>query len=205
MSGTPPSHPHGTSSAAPPPGGADAAPPRRSFLKEAIAVIAGALTMLAPVGAGIATFLGPVLRRKATGGEAGGGAEGLYKVATLDTLTDVPQTFKIIADRVDGWNTFPNEAVGQVYMQKVAEGDVRCFNVTCPHAGCAVAYKPELKKYFCPCHNSSFELDGKRDPASPSPRDLDSLEVDQEKLKAGEIWIKFHDFKSGTKEKHPTS
>lgn len=199
MSGTNPSQPHGAPGVSPPTGATvPGTPQRRSFLKEVAAVLAGTVTMLVPLGAGIATFLGPIFRP----GSAPGGE--LLKVTGLDTLSDVPQTFKVVADRVDGWNTFKNEPVGAVYLQKLPDGTVRCFNVICPHAGCAVDYEASKKEFFCPCHNSAFALDGARSATSPSPRDLDTLEVDPEKLKSGEVWIKYQDFKSGTKEKHAT-
>ena len=62
-------------------------------------------------------------------------------------------------------------------------------------------YKSAKAAYHCPCHNSSFAADGKRDPKSPSARDLDSLPV---KIKEdGQVWVKYQDFKTGDKEKKP--
>ena len=33
---------------------------------------------------------------------------------------------------------------------------------TCPHAGCNVNWKPEQKKFVCPCHASKFDINGTR-------------------------------------------
>ena len=30
----------------------------------------------------------------------------------------------------------------------------------CPHLGCAIDYRKNTNDYFCPCHNSTFGLDG---------------------------------------------
>ena len=62
--------------------------------------------------------------------------------------------------------------------------------------------------FVCPCHNSSFLLDGKRRLAesgrdNPSPRDLDNLDVDPEKLAQGEVWVRFQNFYTGKHEKVP--
>lgn len=175
--------------------------PRRNFFAQFAAVLVGGLAGLVPMAVGLATFINPLRRSvKAKLQPSGSDAEGFYKVATLDSLSAVPQAFKIIADRKDAWNTFPKDAIGTVYLSRLEGGEVRAFNVTCPHAGCAVDWRPTKKAYHCPCHNSSFEADGTRDPKSPSARDLDSLEV---KIDNGEVLVRYQDFKTGEKEKHP--
>src|SRR5438309_3578166 len=152
--------------------------PRRGFVKQFLAVVIGGLVGLVPAAVGLATFLNPLRNSvKAKQRPSGSDAQGFYTVATLDSLSDVPQAFKIIADRKDAWNTFPKDAIGAVYLQRVGKNEVRAFNVSCPHAGCSVDWRPAEKAYHCPCHNSSFEADGTRSATSPSARDLDALEV----------------------------
>jgi Rieske Fe-S protein len=104
------------------------------------------------------------------------------------------------ADRKDAWNTYPKDAIGAVFLSLVGSTDVRAFNVTCPHLGCSVDYRGAIKGYHCPCHNSSFDPEGKRSLDSPSARDLDSLEV---KVVDGIVRVKFQNFKTGDKEKKP--
>lgn len=175
--------------------------PRRNFLAQFAAAVIGGAAGLVPVAVGLATFLNPLRKSvKAKLKPEGSDGEGYYKVATLDSLSATPQAFKIIADRKDAWNTFPKDAIGSVFLSLVGPHEVRAFNVTCPHAGCAVDWRATKKAYHCPCHNSSFEADGARDPKSPSARDLDSLEV---KIYEGAVWVKYQDFKTGEKEKHP--
>lgn len=176
--------------------------PRRGFVAQLTAIVIGGLVGVVPAAVGLATFLNP-LRKSAKEKQAPSGSDvdGYYRVTTLDSLAAVPQAFKIIADRKDAWNTFPKDAIGAVFLSRTGTSDVRAFNVTCPHAGCAVDYKAAKQAYFCPCHNSSFKPDGERDPKSPSARDLDSLPV---KIVNGtEVWVKYQDFKTGDKEKKP--
>ncbi|MBI3861640.1 MAG: Rieske 2Fe-2S domain-containing protein [Planctomycetia bacterium] len=176
--------------------------PRRGFFTQAAAVVVGAVAGLVPLAVGLATFINP-LRRSVRSKQrpSGSDAQGFYKVTTLDALSAIPQAFKIIADRKDAWNTFPKDAIGTVYLSRLENGDVLAFNVTCPHAGCAVDWRAAKNAYHCPCHNSAFAPDGVRDPKSPSARDLDSLEV---KFENGAVLVKYQDFKSGEKGKHPT-
>lgn len=35
-----------------------------------------------------------------------------------------------------------------------------CVSLRCTHANCKVAYDAKGKKFVCPCHGSSFDLDG---------------------------------------------
>ncbi|MCC6493692.1 MAG: hypothetical protein IT424_11815, partial [Pirellulales bacterium] len=67
--------------------------------------------------------------------------------------------------------------------------------------------------FKCPCHTSSFKLDGGRvhGDAEVAPRDMDQLAVDlrpivgPEGAKAAEIWIKFVEFQTGTKQRMAAS
>ena len=68
---------------------------------------------------------------------------------------------------------YERSGIGAVYLQKNEAGDISCYHTTCPHAGCSVAYEQDSKAYHCPCHNSSFNLDGSKlengGPQSPVP------------------------------------
>ena len=145
---------------------------RRDFLLKAAAVGIGAVTTLVPVGAGLVTLLDP-LRHKAKAGT-------FLRVATLISLPEdgTPRQYPVVSERQDAWNKFPQVRVGAVYLRRTGAKEVQAINVVCPHAGCFVNYQPDQKQYLCPCHNSSFALDGAiKDPSSPSPRPLDTMEV----------------------------
>lgn len=175
--------------------------PRRNFLTEVLAWCVGSIVALVPAVVGVLSFLNPLRSSvKARQRPSGSDADGFYQVTSVDALPTTPQAFKIIADRKDAWNTFPNEAIGAVFLQRAGDGEVRAFNATCPHAGCSVDFRPDMHEYFCPCHNSAFTLEGKRSDTSPSPRDLDSLPV---KIEDGKVLVKFQDFQTGHAEKKP--
>jgi len=159
-------------------------------------VALGALAAVPPAIAGLMTLLDP-LRRKAA-------AVAPVKVTTLAALPDdgVPRKFPVVADRVDAWNKFRDVPIGAVYLRRTRDGKIEALNVLCPHAGCFVDYSPDRAKFICPCHNSSFSLDGKiADAKSPSPRPLDTLPV--EVRSEGEIWVTFQNFQAGCPEKAP--
>ncbi|MBI3463101.1 MAG: Rieske (2Fe-2S) protein [Planctomycetes bacterium] len=90
--------------------------------------------------------------------------------------------------------------MGAVYLRKAGE-KIECFSAICPHAGCFVGFNSEAKQFRCPCHTSAFELDGARIEPSPSPRSMDTLELDEAKLAQGEIWVKYQSFLTGKPEK----
>jgi menaquinol-cytochrome c reductase iron-sulfur subunit len=175
---------------------AAAGPDRRSFMKKVASGVLGALALLGPVGAAIAFMFDP-LRRKADG------AGITVPVTTLDSLPEdgMPRKFPIIASRVDAWNKAPASPIGAVYLRRLPGKPIQALNVSCPHAGCFVDYAPNINGYFCPCHDSAFDLDGSIKGKSPSPRPLDQLTV--EVRNENEVWVKFQNFRAGVAEKIP--
>jgi len=168
---------------------------RRGFLASTVAIVLGTVALLVPAILGIVSFFNP-LRQKST-------TAGFRKVTTLNVLPEdgTPRKFPIMADLVDAWNKLPNQPTGAVFLRRTGDDQVEAVNVRCPHAGCAVEYvdSPEGGKYFCPCHSASFDINGTcLDEPSPSPRPLDKLDVDIEKLEStGEVWVDFKNFKTG--------
>lgn len=178
--------------------------PRRNVLAAVLAVIVGGIVSILPLGAGALILLDPVLkgRKRANGDNAND--KPLRRVATKDAIPadGTPVQVPVIADLEDAWNVEPNQPVGAVYLRNNG-GQIECFNAICPHAGCFVAYSAERKVFQCPCHTSSFELDGKRIEPSPSPRDMDKLAVDEQNLADGEVWVEFVNYYPGTDKQEP--
>jgi menaquinol-cytochrome c reductase iron-sulfur subunit len=174
-----------------------ASPDRREFLTKAAAVACGGIVTMVPVGAGIATLLHPLRLETAAG--------AFLRVTTLGSLPadGTPRRFEVVSELVDAWNKFPHVPVGAVYLRKAGEGKVEAINVTCPHAGCPVEFKPASRNFLCPCHDSRFNIDGTllAGARSPSPRALDSLEV--EVRDGTEVWVKFQNFEAGKSGKIP--
>lgn len=172
-------------------------PARRGFLAGAGACVAGALALLAPAWSSLRVALEP-LRRSGRDPE-------MVMVTTLAALPDdgVPRKFPVVADRTDAWSAHRNVPVGAVYLRRAGES-VAALNVVCPHAGCFVNVAADKSRFVCPCHKSSFDLDGAvNDPSSPSPRDMDALEVE---VRSGDqVWVRFRNFQAGTAEKAPVA
>jgi menaquinol-cytochrome c reductase iron-sulfur subunit len=166
---------------------------RRGFLGKATAVVCGATAMAVPTIAGVVTFLNP-LRQKSQGGQ-------FMRLASLEAIPQdgTPLKVPVIADRTDAWSRFPAEPIGAVFLRRTG-GKTEAFQVICPHAGCSINYDAPGRRYFCPCHAASFDLAGDRtDATSPSPRNMDSLEV--EIRNKNEVWVKFQTFGVGTAKK----
>jgi len=175
--------------------------PRRGFVKQFLAIVTGAIVGLVPAVTGLAVFLDPLRSRKRKGGK-GQDEEGFLRVATLDGLLvgGAPRKFSVIDDRSDAWNLFPQESIGLIFLLRTGEKAVQAFNAACPHAGCFVDFDGDRKLFQCPCHDSSFKVDGEiANQNSPAAGGLDELDV---KIKNDtEVWVKFQNFHAGTAKK----
>jgi menaquinol-cytochrome c reductase iron-sulfur subunit len=156
-------------------------PVRRGFLYQMIAGAVGALAGVVPMAAGLAVYFDPLRRSKVAGKP--------IPVTALDAIPDATTgdvligQFPIIADRTDAWNLYPNERIGSVYLVVPKGGkEVKALNTICPHLGCAVDTQRTSDKtiFYCPCHTSSFTLDGQRIMPCVAPRSMDELECQVE-------------------------
>ncbi len=173
-----------------------ASAPRRSFLAGIAALGTGALALLAPLWSGIRVALAPLGRAREDA--------AMVPVAKLAAIPDdgVPRRFRVVKDRVDAWNTHRRLPVGAVYLRRMGDS-VEALNVVCPHAGCFVNVAADRSRFVCPCHKSSFDLSGAvNDPASPSPRDMDPLDVE---IRGDEVWVRFQNFLPGRAEREPVA
>ena len=177
---------------------------RRSFCKSVVAAGIGTAAIAPPVAAGIRVVLSAT--------EQKGAAGKFYSLTTIDSLGQTPQKFLITDDIRDAWMTSPQQKIGSVFLSKNDQGEVQAIHSVCPHAACVIetAVKKNPKTgneeliFYCPCHTAHFDLNGVRlDEASPSPRDLDTLEVKIED--DGKVWVKFENFITGTADKKSKS
>ena len=175
---------------------------RRTFGEKLIAVLLATPLIGVPLVTGLLGVINPLrpeVRRKLLPG--GSDAEGYFKVSSVENLEeDVPQAFTILADRKDAWNRYPQEPIGTVFLLRKGK-DVVALNSRCPHAGCDVDFQPAKQGFVCPCHDSLFSTQGVRQGASPSPRDLDVLQVRVEG--EGQVWVRFQNYKTGRPDKEP--
>lgn len=186
-----------------PPGSAESGDSRRGFLTKIFAAGIGSVIVLVPLATGLVTFFSPLRRR---GSQS---KNDFVRVAYLDEIPadGTPRRFEVIADLWDKWTFNPDQPIGSVFLSRgnPSSDELRCFNTTCPHAGCSVrlADKGEEKEFKCPCHNSAFHLDGSVIQPTPSPRGLDTLSVEVRPGENGreEVWVRYENFYTGKTEK----
>ena len=164
---------------------------RREWFQKLAGGIIGVGLLLGPLVTGLLFFLNP-LRRRAD-------RHGFSRVASVDSLPmGTPRHFTVRGRRRDAWEVGSQVPLGAVYLLRQRTG-IRAFQVICPHAGCFVGYDGAKRRFLCPCHDSSFGMDGAiANSDSPSPRGLDELEV---KVEEGEVLVRYQEFRPGVRER----
>lgn len=119
----------------------------------------------------------------------------IAKVSEL--LPGKPLQKTVTGTQYDAWNKRENVNMGSVWLVKEEEGQIRAFSSICPHLGCIYAWNSKENHFVCPCHVSSFSLEGQM-LKGPSPRNLDSLEV---KTEGNEVLVRFQKFIPGIPQK----
>ena len=76
------------------------------------------------------------------------------------------------------------------------------FTAECPHLGCAVNLSGDGKTFLCPCHTSSFDLEGKPQNIVP-PRSMDRLDVELIADNDPKVRVKFQRFQPLAEERIP--
>ena len=182
--------------------------PRRNFMVEFLAAAIGVVVGAVPAITGGLFFLHPLFKgkdKKNADTTSRPDApvkddKGRLKTSvTLESLPDdgTPLQLKMLDDIVDAWNLFPNQEIGSIWIRKVGN-QVIAFNTICPHLGCAVEHRAAKGDFYCPCHLSSFDLDGKTQNEIP-PRDMDTLDVAVKN--DGTVWVKYEKFRGAISEK----
>jgi Rieske Fe-S protein len=182
--------------------------------RTALRVLGGFLLTALGVAMAIpaALFLSDPLRRRragqtGTGGPgdpSGGGTAPGLPIAEVGEVPDLdqgaaPLRAAVVATGMrDAWNRLDQTKLGSVYVGKRSSG-LTALSATCPHAGCGIDYDEGAKKFVCPCHNSTFALDGSR-LSGPSPRDMDRLDVS---VQGSTVFCQFQRFRLALKQKVP--
>ena len=80
--------------------------------------------------------------------------------------------------RKSGAKTFQDLAGRDVLLVRTSAG-YRAISTTCTHLGCRVHWESENSRFFCPCHDAVFDVDGNV-VAGPPPRPLTRYDVEEE-------------------------
>ena len=170
--------------------------------RSALRIVGGVLISLlgAALSVPAALYLFDPVRRRRSGASPG----DVIPVAPLAEVPDVgagaaPLRLPVIAaEQHDAWNRIQDVRLGSVWLSK-SGGQLTCLSTTCPHAGCGIDFDTERRLFVCPCHGSSFALDGSRRDG-PSPRDMDRLEID---VHEGQVRCRFQRFRPAIPGKEP--
>ena len=166
---------------------------RRTFLKWATHGLGALFGVL--LGVPAVAYLIDARNRKASPGE-------FKTVARLKDLPDGVPTQVVIRDVCcDAWTLHPNDVIGRAWLVRHGDDRVDAFTTICPHLGCSVNYVKDANLFICPCHNGTFELDGRRkeDTAAtnPAPRGMDRLEWRRDPADPEMIQVKYQNFVQG--------
>ena len=97
-----------------------------------------------------------------------------------------PEEIVFRRNRKDGWKILSEKT--SAWVSKTADGQVIAFAPSCTHLGCAFHYDEKTRNYLCPCHTSTFDLEGKPlDGPAPRPLDRYQTRVEGGKLLLGAV------------------
>jgi menaquinol-cytochrome c reductase iron-sulfur subunit len=143
--------------------------PRRGFLVKAAAVLVGGIATLVPLVSAVLLFLNPLAKRKTD--EDDETDDGFVRIGTTGSLVPAgpPQLFKVSGIKVDAWTTYPEAALGAVYVRMLEDGSVEAYNARCPHLGCTVQFQTAVGEYVCPCHGQFLQPRRAAEQPDPPP------------------------------------
>ena len=150
---------------------------RRTFYLACIYAIWAMIGLVLAIPAAIYLLWLPRLRKEPDWTEAG-------TVTQLKLGT--PNEFIFRKNRVDGWKVTSEKSTAWVV--KMTENQVVAYSPQCPHLGCAVHWVAKKNEFLCPCHASTFSVEGQV-LTGPAQRPLDRFEVkvDGDKLLLGSV------------------
>ncbi len=164
---------------------------RRNFLTLAIAGVSAFIGSALGVPL-LGYALSPALKRAR--------ADWTSLGALSDFPVGVPRQVSFTRFRRDGW--IETQENLSVWVWRKSEEEAIVYNGHCTHLGCAYSWVtdgPHKDRFFCPCHDGVFDLDG-RVVGGPPPRPLDQLES---RVEGGELHIVYQDFHLGVPDKAP--
>lgn len=152
-------------------------PTRRTFYLEIIYGLQGAIGAFLAAVAGVYLFFPPKEKNEHEWVDA----------ADLGKLpVNSPEEVSFQRRRVDGWKITSEKATAWVV--KHSNAQATAFAPQCTHLGCAYHWDEANHNFLCPCHTSTFSIDGKV-LTGPAPRPLDryAVKISGAKLQIGPL------------------
>ncbi len=139
---------------------------RRNFMQSAIWGIGGLIGIVFGASA-VAYVVGPSLKKQQT--------ETWVRLGpTSKVELGVPTLFTFTVQTQTGW--IENTEEVSVYVLTTDARTYIAMSNICTHLGCRVRWITDQDKFFCPCHNGEFDIEGDVI-AGPPPRPLDRYDV----------------------------
>lgn len=86
----------------------------------------------------------------------------------------VPEEIAFQRIRKNGWKLITEKSTAWVV--KLSDSEVVAYSPGCTHLGCAYHWEANKNEFVCPCHTTSFSIEGKV-LGGPAPRPLDQYAV----------------------------
>ena len=152
-------------------------PDRRTFLLSFIYGLWAFIGMMLAIPASVYLLWPPRPKKEDPWTEAG---------RLSDLRLDTPAELVFRRNRVDGWKVSSEKAT--TWAVRVSDSEVIAFGPQCPHLGCAYHWNAPKHEFLCPCHSSTFSIQGEV-LTGPAPRALDryDLKIEQDKLLVGSV------------------
>lgn len=106
------------------------------------------------------------------------------EVGAIDNIAPgQPRKAEYASLKRDGWI---EETVRKTVWVLTKDGkEFTAYDPRCTHLGCAYSWQADKNRFFCPCHDGVFDIDG-RVIGGPPPRPLDRYET---KVENGKLYI----------------
>ena len=100
--------------------------------------------------------------------------EWVEATALSDLDIGIPKEIVFRRNRLDGWKLITEKT--SAWVVKNSESQITAFKPQCPHLGCGYHWNAANKEFLCPCHASTFSVEGDV-LTGPAPRSLDRYET----------------------------
>lgn len=147
---------------------------RRSLYERSIFWLGGLLNAALGLPA-VAYLLGPAGKEEEAGWSDAGSLAALPEGR--------PAELTVNREQRDAWKRSVERL--SVWAVKRGEADVTVFVPQCTHLGCGYRWIAGRDLFLCPCHDSTFSIDGEV-LSGPAPRPLDRFET---RIEGGRVWI----------------
>jgi Rieske Fe-S protein len=146
---------------------------RRDFIKATTGIVGGIIGAVFGIPA-IVYLIAPALREDKAGAPV-----------TIGKLEDIPvdqfHPFSFTITKVNGWERTASNYGGYILRRSESPDDILVLSSRCTHLSCTVNWNEEIRRFTCPCHDASFDAEGKVvDGPPPEPLGHFEYSVDTE-------------------------